>query len=210
MRRSATTFQAVEAKQPFVSRRSATLLVVPSIHVVEKCLDQLALNSVKLESGEEMTSTTDDSELVDAVIEERENQENVEAGSKDEYDQEQEECVQQHDELNRELGANEKLKREEEDDVNQDAEQEDDEKKEEEEEGAGITMPNTLISDTVSSCRIHKSLKDLIFKTNKEIYAVDSNKVKYKVGLSKRGSSLPSLHPKKRSAGNDCKPLNMF
>lgn len=34
--------------------------------------------------------------------------------------------------------------------------------------------------------RKKKSLKDLIYETNKTFYQVDSNKVKYKVGLSKK------------------------
>lgn len=34
--------------------------------------------------------------------------------------------------------------------------------------------------------RKKKSLKDLIYETNKAFYQVDSNKVKYKVGLSKK------------------------
>ncbi|CAI4057869.1 Hed1p SKDI_04G2470 [Saccharomyces kudriavzevii IFO 1802] len=34
--------------------------------------------------------------------------------------------------------------------------------------------------------RKKKSLKDLIYETNKTLYQVDSNKVKYKVGLSKK------------------------
>lgn len=41
---------------------------------------------------------------------------------------------------------------------------------------------------------VHKPLKDLIYKTNKNIYDVDSRKVKYKAGLSKRNNILPSLH----------------
>lgn len=39
--------------------------------------------------------------------------------------------------------------------------------------------------------RKKKSLKDLIYETNKTFYQVDSNKVKYKVGLSKK-QLLPS------------------
>lgn len=45
---------------------------------------------------------------------------------------------------------------------------------------------------------VHKPLKDLIYKTNKEFYDVDSHKVKYKAGLSKRSAMLPSLHRKKK------------
>ncbi|CAI4055025.1 hypothetical protein SUVC_02G1480 [Saccharomyces uvarum] len=39
--------------------------------------------------------------------------------------------------------------------------------------------------------RKNKSLKDLIYETNKTLYQVDSNKVKYKVGLSKKQLSSP-------------------
>ena len=54
---------------------------------------------------------------------------------------------------------------------------------------------DTSAGDLSSHEFVHKPLKDLIFKTNKEIYDVDSNRVKYRVGLSKR---VPSLHPKRR------------
>lgn len=201
MRRSVTTFQAVEAKQP-LSRRSATALVAPSINIVEKCLDQLALNSMKVGSDEEMTSTAYGCDLVDAAIKEEENHEGSEGRSEDESDQVYHGSDQEHDEFAEELEANEKEKREKE----SDDEQESEGKKE---KGPENATTGTLRSDTVSSCHVHKSLKDLIFKTNKEIYAVDSNKVKYKVGLSKRGSSLPSLHPKKRLTGNDFEPQNI-
>ncbi|CCF58265.1 hypothetical protein KAFR_0E01110 [Kazachstania africana CBS 2517] len=44
---------------------------------------------------------------------------------------------------------------------------------------------------------IHIPLKDLIYRTNKEFYNIDSNKVKFKAGLTKRNKQLlPSLHPK--------------
>lgn len=45
---------------------------------------------------------------------------------------------------------------------------------------------------------IHKPLKDLIYKTNKEIYNVDSHKVQYKAGLSKKNTLIPSLHPNRQ------------
>ncbi|CCE65659.1 hypothetical protein TPHA_0M00840 [Tetrapisispora phaffii CBS 4417] len=47
---------------------------------------------------------------------------------------------------------------------------------------------------------IHRPLKDLINKTNKMIYDVDSNHVQYKAGLSKRCRKIPSLH---RTQGKD-------
>lgn len=206
MRRSVTTFQAVEAKQPLLGRRSATVLVAPSINVVEKSLDQLALNSVKVGSDAEMTSTAYGCDLADAAIEEEENHEGLQGRSEDESDREYHESNklyhesdQEHDEFAQELAANEEEKRE--------------RKSDDEQEGEGKkenSTTGTLRSDTVSSCHVHKSLKDLIFKTNKEFYAVDSNKVRYKVGLSKRGSSLPSLHPKKRLTGNDLEPQNIL
>ena len=43
----------------------------------------------------------------------------------------------------------------------------------------------------------HKSLKDLIFETNRAMYNVDSNKIRYKVGLSRNIRSIPSLHPRR-------------
>lgn len=45
---------------------------------------------------------------------------------------------------------------------------------------------------------VHKPLKDLINKTNRRLYNVDSSKVTYKAGLSKRRAELPSLHPRRR------------
>lgn len=54
---------------------------------------------------------------------------------------------------------------------------------------------DTSVGDLSSHEFVHKPLKDLIFRTNKELYDVDSNRVKYRVGLSKR---VPSLHPKRR------------
>ena len=43
----------------------------------------------------------------------------------------------------------------------------------------------------------HKSLKDLIFETNRAMYNVDSNKIRYKAGLSRNIRSIPSLHPRR-------------
>ncbi|CAI4056335.1 hypothetical protein SUVZ_02G1480 [Saccharomyces uvarum] len=48
-----------------------------------------------------------------------------------------------------------------------------------------------LSSRKRSPPRKKKSLKDLIYETNKTLYQVDSNKVKYKVGLSKKQLSSP-------------------
>lgn len=56
----------------------------------------------------------------------------------------------------------------------------------------------TLPNDSLSHENVHKPLKDLIFKTNKELYDMDSNKVRVKVGLSKK---VPSLHPKRNING---------
>lgn len=57
---------------------------------------------------------------------------------------------------------------------------------------------STLSNDSLSHENVHKPLKDLIFKTNKELYNMDSNKVRIKVGLSKK---VPSLHPKRNING---------
>ncbi|EDO19267.1 hypothetical protein Kpol_1036p9 [Vanderwaltozyma polyspora DSM 70294] len=46
--------------------------------------------------------------------------------------------------------------------------------------------------------QVHKSLKELIDKTNRSLYNVDSRIVTYKAGLSKKCSLLPSLHPNRR------------
>lgn len=54
---------------------------------------------------------------------------------------------------------------------------------------------DTSANDSLPSEHVHKPLKDLIFKANKEFYDVDSNKVRMKVGLSKK---VPSLHPRRK------------
>lgn len=56
----------------------------------------------------------------------------------------------------------------------------------------------TSANDSFPTETVHKPLKDLIFKANKEVYDVDSNKVRMKVGLSKR---VPSLHPRRNING---------
>ncbi|CAI1814285.1 hypothetical protein SEUBUCD646_0B01500 [Saccharomyces eubayanus] len=53
------------------------------------------------------------------------------------------------------------------------------------------TRKQPLSSRKKSPPRKNKSLKDLIYETNKTLYQVDSNKVKYKVGLSKKQLSSP-------------------
>lgn len=55
----------------------------------------------------------------------------------------------------------------------------------------------TSLDESQSSDWVHKPLKDLIFKTNKRFYDIDSNKVRYKAGLSRRASMIPSLHRRK-------------
>lgn len=44
---------------------------------------------------------------------------------------------------------------------------------------------------------VHKPLKELIYRANKDFYNVDSHRVKYKAGLSKNLAYIPSLHPNK-------------
>lgn len=53
------------------------------------------------------------------------------------------------------------------------------------------------ISASHSYRSIHKPLKELIYQTNMKLYDVDSRKVRYRAGLSKSASGIPSLHPKK-------------
>lgn len=53
--------------------------------------------------------------------------------------------------------------------------------------------PNPSKPDEIN---VHKPLKDLIHRTNRSYYQVDSNKVRHRVGLSKRTTALPHLHPK--------------
>ncbi|CCD22747.1 Hed1p NDAI_0A05920 [Naumovozyma dairenensis CBS 421] len=76
-------------------------------------------------------------------------------------------------------------------------------KKDEEEDGITnfIDKENLPIPSLPTSNRnnktypVHKPLKDLILQTNKLIYDVDSTKITFKVGLSKKqGRNLPSLH----------------
>lgn len=57
--------------------------------------------------------------------------------------------------------------------------------------------PETSLDEVSLPEGVHKSLKDLIHKTNKNLYDVDSNKVKYKAGLSRKGLAVPSLHRRK-------------
>lgn len=63
--------------------------------------------------------------------------------------------------------------------------------------------PETSLDEVSLPEAVHKSLKDLIYKTNRNLYDVDSNKVKYKAGLSRKGLAVPSLHRRK---GPDSSP----
>lgn len=72
-----------------------------------------------------------------------------------------------------------------------------------EEEVSTIMTPETSLDEIPMSDGVHQSLKDLIYRTNKQLYDVDSNKVKYKAGLSRKGLSVPSLHHKKEAKSSD-------
>ncbi|GAV46572.1 hypothetical protein ZYGR_0A01640 [Zygosaccharomyces rouxii] len=66
------------------------------------------------------------------------------------------------------------------------------------EDGSYTDTLSTSVNDSLPPENVHKPLKDLIFKANKEAYDVDSNKVRIKVGLSKK---VPSLHPRRKING---------
>lgn len=60
-----------------------------------------------------------------------------------------------------------------------------------------LETPETSLDEVAVPESVHKPLKDLIYQTNKRFYDVDSNKVRYKAGLSRKGLAVPSLHHKK-------------
>ncbi|CCK71555.1 Hed1p KNAG_0H01420 [Huiozyma naganishii CBS 8797] len=70
-----------------------------------------------------------------------------------------------------------------------------------EEDSPQTSSPDTSGTAYVTTAlprEVHKSLKELIYKTNRELYDVDSNKVQYKAGLSREsGHHIPSLHTKR-------------
>ncbi|CUS21609.1 LAQU0S03e06546g1_1 [Lachancea quebecensis] len=63
-----------------------------------------------------------------------------------------------------------------------------------EEPGPLLPCQQSVIQNSIV---VHKSLRDLINKTNQTCYQADSNKVHYKAGLSRRSSKhIPHLHDK--------------
>lgn len=69
-------------------------------------------------------------------------------------------------------------------------------RKENYESSSSVTFERITYSTPKQQRSIHKSLKDVINRANKNIYHVDTFKVHHKAGLSRAAVGLPSLHPK--------------
>lgn len=180
MRRSVTTCQLRPASLP---RRAATVVAAPTLYHVEKefsCLELSKcqpINEVALSETSECPKNEDDRVTIDST--------ELHACT------ESEECTPKMEEapVKREsspiinIGVLESIAASPIESV-------------EKVEGRRCEESHdTSVGDLSSHEFVHKPLKDLIFRTNKDIYDVDSNRVKYRVGLSKR---VPSLHPKRR------------
>lgn len=175
MRRSRTVIGTTEeARLRPVAHRSATMSpCLPSVHVVERSLDLMGLNECE-DSIEEESDTPIPNTVEQVVID----QEEPEVRDREEEVSQQESDSSVHTEepdnssqVDGEVGCKEEIWE--------------------------MGTPETSVDESHSSDCVHKPLKDLIFKTNKEFYDIDSNKVRYKVGLSRRAAMIPSLHKKR-------------
>ncbi|QLL34475.1 hypothetical protein HG536_0G03370 [Torulaspora globosa] len=177
MRRSLTTAEAVEEAQlRRVADRAATMSPrIPSVQLVQKSLDRMGLYEREDSMMEQDEASVDDS--VERVVIDLERPASKNAEQDENYNE-------------RSDGSTYTEK--------------DSEKSSPSDDEANCTeqtwetgTAETSVDDSQLSEWVHKPLKDLIFKTNKRFYDIDSNKVRYKVGLSRRAAMIPSLHRKK-------------
>lgn len=190
MRRSATSYQPVPSLVP---RRAATVLAIPTLHHVEKGLSGLELAKGGPEDEqrcyEPANCCSDHEELAFASV-----KYSALPGSPG---TEAEEC---NSSQTKELSPD-KLSlasRDDSDSIQESTAPSVTEFKDDVADRDCADTFDTSATDSSSHEVVHKPLKDLIFKTNKELYDVDSNIVRYRVGLSKK---VPSLHPNRRING---------
>lgn len=192
MRRSATTYQPVA--QSAGLKRAVTTLAVTPLSQVEERLGELELAESKFEVGS--TSAKESVECYD-----KEEDEEF-AGIKYTALPENSETEQEEEQRSSSQGTEVQENREPSSDSNNSTlenltssfpEYEGDL----EDESCADTM-GTSVNDSLSAKNVHKPLKDLIFKANKEYYDMDSNRVRIKVGLSRK---VPSLHPRRNING---------
>lgn len=184
MRRSLTTVEAAEeVQQRRIANRAATMCPrIPSVQLVERSLDRMGLEECE-ECGESVVeqyeASADDSvervviDLERTTSKDAEQEENYKERSDDSTYSERDSGKSSPEAANctEEANCTEQIW----------------------ETGTA----ETSVDDSQLSEWVHKPLKDLIFKTNKRFYDIDSNKVRYKVGLSRRAAVIPSLHPKR-------------
>ncbi|QLQ80396.1 hypothetical protein HG537_0D03970 [Torulaspora globosa] len=177
MRRSVTDAEAVEGVQlRRVANRAATMCPrIPSVHFVERSLDRMGLEECDDSVTNQDEVSGDDS--VERVVIGLERPVSRDAEQDESYKERSDDSTSSERDSGKSLPSDEEANCT--------------------EQIWETGTADTSVDDSQLSEWVHKPLKDLIFKTNKRFYDIDSNKVRYKVGLSRRAAVIPSLHRKK-------------
>lgn len=174
MRRSLTTSEVYATKQRPLIKRAITVFQSPCIRVVGRSLDRMSLSDSEVPTLEGHNEDADENKPILSDVATSCDQE-----SREERDDSL--VSSQHSYTEIEQNQNDEGMETKEEKISED------------------TSFETSTDHIPSVDCVHKSLKDLIYKTNKELYQIDSNKVRYKAGLSRKGAIIPSLHQKKNS-----------